>query len=90
MNGKVRGIREGEAKDHTRAGIGNPQPGKAANAAEQHALGQHLLNKVFPTCSQCHANRSVGTTGCTPCQEEICDVSAGNQQDQRGDRHQQP
>ena len=72
-----------------RPGIGNGQSCDAADQAQQHALGKDLANDPASRRTERHAHRDIRAPRGAARQQQVGNVGAGNEKDNRREDHQQ-
>ena len=88
IDGQVARIRECKSENGVRSGIGNGQPGKAADATQQHALCKNLANDAAASRAQRHAHRDIRAARRAARQHQVGNIRAGDEQHDDGQNHQ--
>ena len=71
-----------------RAGICDNQSSQPAQAAQKHALGENLADDAATARAQGYAHGHISTPRCGACQQQVCDVGAGDEQHDTREDHQ--
>ena len=82
-------VGKGKSQHHVRPGIGDGQSCGSSDQAEQHALGKDLANEPAACRSEGDAHSNIRAPRGAAREQQIGNVGACNEQNDRGENHEQ-
>ena len=83
------GSAKGKEQDRAGTGVGNVESSRAASYGQQDAFSELRPDKPCSRRSEGQPQSGLGAIGSPPCEEEVGDIGASDEQDQSRDRHEQ-